>query len=320
MKRRVFLTAGGSWVLGCGRIRPAPVRKLRVGAPLGMGTAALYLSHELGYFREAGFETEITTFTRTADGTAALAGGKLDVLLAAHSPSWINAILRGAPIRVVAAREKISASCRRMAFLAALKSKHPSGLNDLRVLKGKRVIAGGGVGTLQFALDQHLAQAGLTLDDVVLVNLTGPDAMAALFSGSVEAMMVFDESLLPERNPEMVFSRGFAELFPDYQYGQILFGAGLLKSTPQSGRSFLGAYFHGVRDFVGGKTPRFLKEFADYRGVDATHMEKICRDNYVLDGRVDLDHLRRFAEWAWRRGYLIRMVEVSGLVDLRFLG
>lgn len=319
MRRRTFLAASVLSSLACSGRGGGPLRKLRIGAPLGLGTAALYLSHELGYFREAGFETEITTFARAAEGTTALAGGKLEVLLAAQNPSWMNAIVRGVPIRVVAAREKFSPSCRRMAFLAALNSKYPDGLQDLRVLKRKRVIVGGGVGTLQFALTQHLAQAGLTLDDVVIVNLTGPDAMAALFSGSVDAMVVFDESLLPDNRPELVFSRGFAELCPNYQYGLILFGDSLRREDLSVGRRFLQAYFRGVRGFVQGKTPKFVKEFAEYRGVDALKMEHVCRDNYVTDGQVDLESLRLFAGWAFRHGYLTRQVEVSELVDLRFL-
>jgi len=62
-----------------------------------------------------------------------------------------------------------------------------------------------------------------------------------------------------------------------------------------------------------------LKEFADYRGVDAQRMELVCRDNYVMDGRIDPESLRLFAEWAFRRGYLTRQVEVSELIDPRFL-
>ena len=319
MRRRTFLAYSVFSGVACSRRGPGSLRKLRIGAPLALGTAALYLGEELGYFREAGFETEITTFERVTEATTALAGGKLEVLLASHSPSWMNAIVRGVPIRVVAAREKMSPACRRMAFLAALKSMYPDGLGDLRVLKGKRIIVGGGTGTLQFALTQHLATAGLTLDDVVTVHLTGPDAMAALFSGSAEAMMVFDDSLLPDRRPELVFSRGFAELHPNYQYGLILFGAELRQEDPRTGRGFLKAYFRGVRDFVQGGTPKFLKEFADYRGVDAQRMELVCRDNYVMDGRIDPESLRLFAGWAFRRGYLTRQVEVSELIDPRFL-
>lgn len=320
MTRRSFLAAGIVSSLACSRRQPGGLRKLRIGAPLGLGTAALYLSHEEGYFREAGFQTEITTFARVAEGTAALSGGKLEVLLAAQSPTWMNAILRGVPIRVVAAREKVSPSCRRMAFLAALKRRYPEGLQDLRRLKGKRVIVGGGLGTLQFALTQHLAQAGLTLGDVELVNLTGPDAMAALFSGSVDAMMVFDESLLPDRSPELVFSRGFADLYPNFQYGLILFGDSLRREDLSVGRRFLQAYFRGVREFVRGKTSKFVKEFAEYRGVEASKMEHFCRDNYVTDGRLDPESLRLFADWAFRHGYLPRPLGLSEVADLRFLG
>jgi ABC-type nitrate/sulfonate/bicarbonate transport system substrate-binding protein len=295
------------------------LRKLKIGAPLGLGIAALHLSRELGYFREVGFDAEITEFVRAAEGTAALAGDKLEVLLASQETAWLNAILRGAPIRAVAGREVMSPSCRRMAFLAALKSRYPSGLGNLRVLKGKRVIAGSGIGVLRFALTQHLAQDGLGLKDVDIVNLTGSDAMAALFSGSVDAMIVFDESLLPEKHPELVFSRGLAELHPNYQYGLILFGRRLREQDPRVGRSFLRAYFRGVQAFINGKTPKFVQQFADYRGADAGKMAAMCRANYVLDGNIDRESLTLFVDWAFQHGYLPRRPDVSELVDPRFL-
>jgi len=317
MNRRIFLCVGLAGLSACSRRRNS-LRKLRVAAPLGLSLSSLHLSLEAGFFKEAGFDVEILTITRSPEALAALAGNKVEVLFAPQNVAILNAVIRGLPVRIVAGREFISADCRRKAFLCGLRKNFPNGLLDLSVLKGKRVAASSSISFVHFALEEHLKTAGLTLKDVTVLNLSGPEAIAAMLKGAVDAQLLFDESLLPETGEELVFSRSFAEIHPNFQYGLILYGQTLREADIRIGRRFLQAYFRGVREFQRGRTPHFLKEFAAYYGVDSGKIEKLCRSHFTTDGSLDLGSLKVFCDWAFNRGYIPRPVEPSELVDLRF--
>lgn len=317
LPRRQLLLAAAA-LTSCSRLHKEP-RILRVAAPMGVGISSLYLAHELGLFKRAGLDVEIISYTRTPEMVSALAGNKIEILFATQSTAFLNAVVRGTPIRVVAGRENVSPTCRRMALLCGLKRRFPEGLADLRILRGKRIAAGGTIGFMQFALEEHLARAGLTPGDVEVMNVRGPEALAALFSGGLDALLLFDEALAGNRLAELTFSRGFAEIYPNFQYGLIHFGATLRESDPSVGRRFLVAYFQGVREFQEGRTPKFLKDLADAYGADRGKMELVCRSNFVTNGWVDEESFRLFAAWAHRRGHTSRLVSFPEAVDLRFL-
>jgi ABC-type nitrate/sulfonate/bicarbonate transport system substrate-binding protein len=125
----------------------------------------------------------------------------------------------------------------------------------LRQLKGKRVAIQGQANIGEFWLDVVLETAGLSSDDVMLVNLRIPEALAALTAGKIDAMVgahsILDESRLA--SAQVVRSIGFGRVLPNFHTHHVLFGASLLAGDPERGSRFLAAYFQAVRDFLGEK-------------------------------------------------------------------
>jgi hypothetical protein len=62
-----------------------------------------------------------------------------------------------------------------------------------------------------------------------------------------------------------------------------------------------------------------MVEYANTNRLDVTRVTQACRGTFTADGEVDMQSLRLFAEWAARRKYTPRLVDVSQVVDLRFL-
>ena len=93
----------------------------------------------------------------------------------------------------------------------------------------------------------------------------------------------------------------------------------MLAANVDRGARFLSAYLRGAREFARGKTPRFLEELARADRLDGKKAVTSCRDSFVLDGSIDLNSLRLYADWAARNKYISRPVDVSELVDDRFL-
>lgn len=316
--RRELLALCGAAVLGCRRRKQTALRRLKVSSHITLSASSLHLADELGFFREEGLEIEHVYTDSPSQAIASVAAGDVDVQFTVISTAFLNAVLRGAAIRIVAGREIASPGCQNAGAICALRSRFPEGLKDLTVLKGKRIVAGVSVSFRYFVLDEHLRSAGLSIDDVTPLALRWPESYVALKSGSADAMVLTDEILRQREARDLAFSRSFADLRPNFQYSHIFFGKSLLNGDPELGRRFLRAYYRGAEEFVRGRSPRYMKQFADHRGVDVKDLEGVCRSSFTTDGTVDRESLEVYSAWAFRRGLTPRLAGFQELTDLRF--
>jgi ABC-type nitrate/sulfonate/bicarbonate transport system substrate-binding protein len=322
MRRRELL-AGALLAAGsaCSRRRASSLDKLRVSAPRRLSASSFHLALERGYFREAGFDIEILQAVGPLNAIALLSGGKNDIHLGAINVAILSAIVKGLPIRIVAGREFASATCGDEGAIYGLRRTFPHGLASAAELKGKRVATGRAVGIVEFALDAQLAAAGLSIKDVTPVSLGFRQNTAALLSGGVDAMVATGD-FEPDPvslSPDLVRTPGLARIYPNFQTGYIFFGKTMLDASPERGARFLSAYLRGAREFARGSTPRFMEEFARAGGLDVHKVVTACRATFPLDGAIDRNSLRLFADWAAKRKYIPRAADVSELADDRFL-
>ena len=326
MRRRDLLAGCAASVAlasgsACAGRKPAALRKLRVVAARRLSMSSLYLAQELGFFREAGLELELVQSAGQANSAILLAGGKIDILFTGITAIFLNAVIKGLPLRIVAGREIASPTCGNIGAICGLRRTFPQGLADITQLKGKRVATGLTIGFASFSLDAHLARAGLSAKDVTTVGLDFRQNVAALLGGGVDAMVIADDF---DRVPaslgvEIVRTPGLSHIYPDFQFSYIFFGQSMLAAEPDYGARFLRAHLRGARQFASGKTPRFMEEFARTNGLDVQQTVTACRGTFTPDGTIDLNSLRLFADWAARWKYVPRSVSVSEMVDDRFL-
>jgi NitT/TauT family transport system substrate-binding protein len=286
-----------------------------------LNMSSFYLAQELGFFRDLGLGLEVMHSPNILQALAAMAGGKIEIMFAALTTAFFNATLKGLPMKIVAGREKASPACGKAGVVYGLRRTFPQGLSNLVQLKGRRVTTGLSIGYNQFALDAQLASAGLSMKEITPVTLPDAQAVAALLGGSVDAIMIgsgMDRDLM-SLGPDLVQSAGLANVHPDFQYSHILFGNTLLASDPEIGARFLSAYLRGAREFLSGKTPQYMLEFAKTNNLEPQQVMGACRQTFSIDGAVDMESLRLFAAWAARRGHILREIDVSQIVDLRFL-
>lgn len=132
-------------------------------------------------FEDMGISVEYAELTSGADQTQALASGDVQVLYAVGATSVILSAANGADIKVLNMYSRSpKAFC--------LYSKDDT-LTSPESLKGKTVA--GPVGTnLHELLVAYLNTAGMSIDDVNFVNMSIPDARAALEGGSIDVAML----------------------------------------------------------------------------------------------------------------------------------
>ena len=322
-RRRLLAVAASlspAWV-GCVRERALAVRRIRVSASRQLTMCSLYLAQELGYFRQAGLNVEIQDRGERAQLLPLMIGGEVDVAFLTLNPSFINAVGRGAPVRIVAGREMASPDCGDIGEILGRRQCFRRGFADLRELRGKRVAYGNLGSFTEFCLETQLSAVGLKREELTAISLRRNEAVTALAGGKIDALVaqVGLDNDLAVILPEIVRSSGLASIFPSFQYSFILFGKRLLEGDPADGGAFLVAYLRGARDFLKGKTPAFLEEFARSMRLDADRARRACRNTFTPDGQVDLESLRRYVAWAVQRGYCPGAVDPAQLVDSRFL-
>lgn len=150
-----------------------------VSSPLNVPSI---VEKEQGIFSETlGVPVEYAEITSGADQTQALASGDVQILYAVGGTSIILSAANGADIKVL---NMYSRSPRAFCLYAA-----DDALTTPESLAGK-TIAGPTGTNLHELLVAYLATAGMTIDDVNYVNMSIPDAKAALDGGSVDVAML----------------------------------------------------------------------------------------------------------------------------------
>ena len=153
-----------------------------VNSPLNVPSI---VEKEKGIFADTFADMDITVdyaeLTSGADQTQALASGDVQVLYAVGSTSVILSAANGADIKVL---NMYSRSPKAFCLYA-----QDEALTSPEALRGK-TIAGPAGTILHELLVSYLATADMTLDDVNYVNMSIPEAKAALDGGSADVAML----------------------------------------------------------------------------------------------------------------------------------
>lgn len=165
--------------------------KLKAGMVTGIDQVGLPIALERGFFEKHGLEVTIARpYATGVDALNALQAGESDIVQV--GVPMIGAVLRGMDL---VALGNYSGSATRLGSDAtmALIAREGSGIvkGDLKSLKGKKIAASFGTINHLYIL-ALLEKAGLTPNDVTLVNTPPPDMTVALLSKGIDAFSCWD--------------------------------------------------------------------------------------------------------------------------------
>ena len=317
LRRQLFPLAALS-LTACWRRRdPATVRVLAMPYPY---MAPLYLASEQGYFTQEGLNVQVESSTASNIAIPMLAGGQADAAFYAISPALVNAITRGARVRIVAGRQFNAPECADTRRLLGARAAFPKGFTEFRQLKGKRVGVSYLASATAFGMDACLSAGGLTRDDIQIVLIKDNEAAAMLTSGSLDVLVSTSEEMhLTRLRNKVVLGPALTDAYPGFMYSYVGFGRRFLDEDPESGVGFLRAFLRGARDFSDGKTPRFLFDLIRRNGLEPDTPNRLCRKGTAVDGRIPEADIQRFLDWCVLRKHVPRPVRAADLVDTRFL-
>lgn len=299
--------------------QPEPVT-LKVVVEPYLSFAPFFIAEEEGYFAEQGLQIEFVRMDRVDKAVPALAQGELDVAGGRIAPSHLNAIARGAHIKVVADKGYISSKgCTYTTMMVRRALIEDGELESPAQLRGRRIATDPGTFS-SYYLDTLLNAAGLTLDDVEILDIPVPTRGEALAKGSVDGVSVAEPwvTRIAQAGQGVIWMPA-QQVIPNFQWAFVLFCPTLLEEKPEVGRRFMVAYLKAVRQYNQGKTERNLEILAEHTGLDRELLMQACWPPIHDDGQINVESILDFQAWAVGKGYLDGVVTEEQLWDPSFV-
>ena len=296
------------------------IRVVRVVRLPYLSMAPLLIAEHEGYFREQQLEVEFVPFRRAGESIVALARGQIDVVAGSVNLMLLNAIEKGANLRIVADKGHLTPeSCAVSALMVHPDALRDGTLSSLAALKGQKVDFREN-SILSYAYDLLLRKGGLDLEDVELVGLPRSTQLTALKNRAVWAISATDPWLtLFQDSGSAVVWHSIGEAVERLQYSVLAYGPSFLTEAPETGTRFMVGYLKGVRQYNEGKTARNLAVVAAAIGVSPSVLSRCCWPEVDREGRIILDGLREYQEWAVARGELVRVLPTDALWEPRYV-
>jgi NitT/TauT family transport system substrate-binding protein len=299
---------------------PEPVT-LRVTLAPYLGFAPFFIAEDEGYFAEQGLQIEFVRMDAPEDAVPMLATGDMDVAAGFVALNALNAIARGSTLKYVADKGFIDAEgCTYWTMMVSPTLAEGGEPISAAQLQGQPV------DVLvpspeSYYLELVLKPAGLTLDDVVIMDIPGPPVEAeALAEGSL-ALGFFAEPWVSRvlQAEQGVIWMPSEQVVPDFQLAAILYGRTLLEENPDLGKRFMVAYLKAAQQYNEGKTERNLEIIAENTGLEQGLLMEACWPPIRTDGQINTQSVLDFEAWALEKGLLDALVTEDQFWDPSFV-
>jgi len=309
-------------------IGQAPATTLRVGLVASVSDAGFFVPMERGYFAEQGLAIEFVPFRSAADMIAPLGVGQLDIGGGAVSAGLFNAMARGVDLRIVADKGTIRTGQSYEALIIRRDLVESGRFKTLADLKGLRIgLAARGISP-HIDLVMFAQKANLRPDDVEITIMAFPDMVPAMANKALDGALLIEPFRTQALEQQIgVFIESADKIYPDHQVAVVLYAPHMRREKVDAGRKFMVAYLQGVRDFNDAfikkqpeKKQQVIGALAKFTPVkDFALYEKMVMPWLDPDGTVNRQSLRFDQEWYAQNGFVSTKVNLSLVVDDRFV-
>ena len=281
--------------------------------------APFYIAIEEGYFADQGIEVELVNLSQQQEILPALSSGQVDVSSGLMSAGVINAIAGGGELLVVANKGYIPADgCPSIALLASASFLENNDPTDPESLRGQEIDVVRST-WIEYFLDKLLQTVGLTVDDIVPIDLPSTSEIEAMNTGAL--------NLNTQNEPWVtrIIAAGHSpildpvsEVLPDSESAVLIYGPSLL-ANEDLGNRFMVAYLLGVRQYEQGKTDRNIEILKTALSLDEELLNAMCWQPIRPNGTINTASLLDFQEWAVGRGYVETPVALDQIWEPGFV-
>lgn len=274
--------------------------------------APLFIAQEEGYFAEQHIELEFIELHDTTQATPQFLQGNVDVIAGFLPPNMINGILHGAEAKIVA--DKGYAAAGGCTYIGLLEDA----ADPVTTLTEKR-IALDPASFEGYYIDRLLAQEGLSLADIEVINISHPARLGAMGDGSLDLASTGEPLIQYHLNSGMKIYKGSQEITVDAAFAFIFYGDALLNDNPELGERFMTAYLKAVHQYNEGKTERNVAIVAEYAELAPELVEASCWPPIQDDGSINEASVMDYQAWALEQDLIDEIVPIEQLWETQFI-
>lgn len=272
--------------------------KLSVGIQVSPAMTLVMVAEDKGFFDKAGVEVEIKEFTAGKFALQAFLGGSLDVAVSGEVPVTLST-LQGNKFRVLAqVVERTINECR-----VVVRKEAGLGTPEKYFGAKKRKLSTSFGGGPEFFTHCFLNKHGISAEQVQLISQKPEDMPAALESGTVDAVSIFDpQARIAERLME---NRG--QTFADPDIYSELYVIDVMQENLDKRRPALRAFLQGLYDaqfYIKDYPAESKKVLIEYTKLDRRIVDDIW-DNFIFKPALNhffIDYTTAEAKWAIEKG------------------
>lgn len=255
-----------------------------------VNSSLLYIAVQNGYFVQEGVEVTLQyqpTGKATIDDVWA---GRADMGTGAQTP-FLFSIMEGGKVTALASISETSEN-------TAVIARRDRSIREPKDLKGKRIGIVSSTSS-EFMLDTVLIANGLNLDDVTTVPLTPVDMPEALREGKVDAVSIWNFTLLDIRNELGDNGIQFSEKYLYTEFFLLVSQQEYTRAHPETIHKVMNALVKSA-DFIRDNPAAAKSIVASTAGIDIGQIEQVWG---IYDFKPNLDHalvvaLENGARWA----------------------
>ncbi len=297
---------------------------VKMGDLPAISNAGLYVAIEKGYFGEKSIAVETERFASGAKMTPALATGQLDVAIGTPAASLFNAIASGMDFRIVADKGQVRPGFSFSPIIVRKDLVDGGRVKRVRDLKGLKVASGAKGIHLDYFLAKMLEHDGLSYDAVEIVTLAYPDAIKALASKAVDAVIAPEPWGVRAEEQKVGVRLFLTEQTPEtatFQAAVIMYSGKFIKDRPKVARDFLQAYAKGVRYYLerGPKNDEIATILSKHTSVPPETIKASIPFYIEPDVKPRVQDLAKLQDWFHQMGWVKQKVPIDRVVDLSFL-
>jgi NitT/TauT family transport system substrate-binding protein len=278
--------------------------------------APLYIAKEEGFFSRQGIDLELVRVQTTALSVPLLLSGDIDVTGGPVGIGMINAVERGAKIRIVADKGSIREGlCTPFALMVRRDLYEQGIVRNVSDLKGRRIIS---LADKDYDLSRALARGNLTYDDVDVVVMDYATSVVAFKNGAIDAGILTEPFITQAKNEGSAVVLVPAQDFIPLWGIPLYYGPALLEKDPELGKRFMIAYLQGVRQYNEGKTPRNLAIIGNYTGLSRELLNQSCWYPIESDGIYPTRPVREYIDWMYANKKIPQDMDENELFDMSY--
>lgn len=245
---------------------------LRVGHDLWIGFSGVFVAKELGYFEDEGLDVDMRGFSGPGDSIPPVISGDLGITLTTLHNLTLIAGKDAAPLTAI---YYLDSSHGADAIVAR------DGIDEVSDLQGKDVAVTRNEAN-HMLLILALESAGMTEDDINIVNMNPDDAGAAFLSEQVDAAVTWEPWVSRASRREgagVVFSTRDS---PDTILNTISVRRDSIESRPEDLKAFISAVDRGVQ-YLENNRDEAVPIIADWLEADESDIEGMLGDDRIYD-------------------------------------